>query len=123
MPIEPPPTNISEFNYIWRNWLNRLFNQSVENQQVNFYHGRVPASGSPLGGNSGFTSSKVSTGRYKVTHNLGNSNYTLTFGPLATTGQSSANMLTQNTTYFEVKVTDLAGTLADDGVYFMLIPD
>lgn len=67
---------------------------------------------------TGWSASKLGTGDYVVTHNLGTANYSI----VATTYTYVVSLGTVDSNTFEVLVTNLSGTATDANVNFILYP-
>jgi hypothetical protein len=89
------------------------------------YSGRVAAAGTAIKLPSGWSSSKLTTGKYRVTHNLGTANYTVVG---ASVNKFWALTVAQGTNYFDCQVMghDNADGLMkfyDEQFHFILIKD
>jgi hypothetical protein len=92
---------------------------------VAIYSGRVAAAGTAIKLPSGWSSSKLTTGKYRVTHNLGTANYTVVG---ASVNKFWALTVAQGTNYFDCQVMghDNADGLMkfyDEQFHFILIKD
>ena len=94
--------------------------KTVLTNNGNLYHGRLDSTGTTLSGNSGFTPAKGATGNYTIVHNLGTSNYTMTFGnqnlDCSISYSASAN-------YVNIFVRTTSNTYVDAGFSWMIILD
>lgn len=96
--------------------------KSALSNNGNLYHGRVDSAGTTVSGDSGFTVSKTGTGIYLIIHNLGATTYTMVLVRNGVTdGASTVSSYLANSV--EVRTFNTAGSLADAGFSFMLIPD
>lgn len=95
-----------------------------QSEQQQTFAGRVASTGTAYRLPSGWTSTKVSTGRYRVTHSLGTSAYTVTAEIDGTTSAVRIGNCTRATTYFDVYVYAYNSTTAiDANVEFILRMD
>lgn len=92
-----------------------LFQRDV----VQTYAGRVNLDGTTGGLPSGWTSAKLSTGRYEITHNFGSTGYE--FISQATSGNNYSRENSKATNTFEYYTLDAAGTAVDADSKFILI--
>ena len=91
-----------------------------------FYHGYVTTATLAIGKSNcsaTFSASSGSTGNYTITHNIGNSNYTVQLTVLRASGTGAyiAKVTAIGTNSFDVIVFNDAGTSVDSDFMFMLI--
>ena len=84
---------------------------------VTIYGGVINSGGASGTLPSGWSVSKVGTGDYLVTHNLGYTTYVV----VPTTYTYTTSMAGQTSTTFEIYVTNLSGTAVDANVNFILL--
>jgi hypothetical protein len=86
---------------------------------VHIYEGRITSEGESIKLPSGWSCSKLATGTYKITHNIGNQGYT----PIVTAKGRVSLLKTKAFNYIEVYTTLADGTLSDAELYFIIIED
>jgi len=95
--------------------------QLYDNHRIigGIYGGQVSSTGSSVTLPTGWTSTKTATGKYKVTHNLNTTQYTVV--AIGGTAADTADIFSAiNANYFEVSTLAL-GVLADSNFYFILM--
>jgi hypothetical protein len=89
---------------------------------MEIYHGRVNGDGSQISLPAGWTSSRVSTGEYLITHNIGMNIYTVNVSVYGGTSNLVSNLGTTNPlTSFKVYVKTTAGSATDSAFHFILV--
>lgn len=97
-----------------------IFSNSIRHDG-NIFHGRVEANGIALRLPAGWTSVKISTGTYTLTHNLGTLNTTQVASNLNGTG--SATIRRSDANSMVVNTVNASGVATDLGCNFMVIID
>lgn len=76
--------------------------------------------GTPFPPNSGWSCSRISTGRYQVNIPFGTSSYTVSITVYASLTKS-VSVYAKTSSYFRVRITNFAGSLEDNDFMFQLI--
>lgn len=88
----------------------------------NVFHGRIYDDGSVERLPPGWSSSKLGTGYYRITHNLGTAGYSLTFGGTFT-NVYAMSPVPRGINSFDVQTTSAAAVSADMAFNFSLMLD